>query len=131
MEILLGLSLFGVGFLVTLIVPILGWVRAAQALNEVRQLRARIGALEHELKDLATTRGVAARTAESAAPASPATATPPSTEVHPAREPVAAPAQPIAAAPPATESVPVTTAEPEPLPQPNEGTPVPIAQPKR
>ena len=39
MDILLGLSLFGVGLLVTLIVPILGWVRAAQALNEVRQLR--------------------------------------------------------------------------------------------
>ena len=102
MDILLGLSLFGVGFLVTLIVPILGWVRAAQALNEVRQLRARIGALEHELKDLAT----AARSGCAAAPAAraePATVTPPSAEVHPAREPVEAPSQPIAAAPPVPE----------------------------
>jgi len=96
MEILLGLSLFGVGFLVTLIVPILGWVRAAQALNEVRQLRARIGALEHELKDLAA----AARPSRPAAPAARAdavTVTPPSTEVHPTREPVEAPSQPSTA----------------------------------
>ena len=51
MDLLLGLSLFGVAFIVTLIVPILGWVRAAQAMNEVRQLRdthrgARTGAEE-------------------------------------------------------------------------------------
>ena len=38
MDLLLGLSLFGVAFIVALIVPILGWVRAAHAMNEVRQL---------------------------------------------------------------------------------------------
>ena len=58
MDLLLGLSLFGVAFIVALIVPILGWVRAAHAMNEVRQLRTRIGAIEHELRKLTQARVV-------------------------------------------------------------------------
>jgi len=132
MEILLGLSLFGVGFLVTLIVPILGWVRAAQALNEVRQLRARIGALEHELKDLAA----AARPTRPAALTARADAipvTPPSTEVHPTPEAVEAPSQPSIAAPvpPLPELVPVAAFEPDALPPPVERTPAASPPPRK
>jgi uncharacterized membrane protein len=137
MEILLGLSLFVVGCLVTLIVPILGLVRAAQAMSEVRQLRVRIGALEHELTKL--TKAQAATAAAAGPAASPATPSPPAPETSAATPPVSevspevvqagevptdttvpAVAEPVIAAlpqpeapPPSIESVPVPAAASE------------------
>src|SRR4051794_3387645 len=108
MELLLGLSLFGVGVIVTLIVPIVAWVRAAQAMNEVRQLRARVGALEYELKNLAKPRAVPIADGVSAAP-EPVIVTPPATEVPKAPAlAVNTPAQDFVAALPVPEPAPAS-----------------------
>ena len=107
MELLLGLSLFGVAFIVTLIVPILGWVRAAQAMNEVRQLRTRMAALEQELRKLAKARVVPVADAGSDVHSEPVTAPPGAGEVHvAAAPPVETPAQELIAAPAVPEPVP-------------------------
>lgn len=71
MEIIFGLTIVGGLLFLALVAPVLAWLRTARAETELRQLRARLGALEAAVRDLAARpAGVApTRPAEPPAPA--------------------------------------------------------------
>lgn len=57
MEVLLGLSIVGLLLVVTIVLPVLGFLRASRALGEVKALRARLAALEEHLREIAAWQG--------------------------------------------------------------------------
>jgi uncharacterized membrane protein len=122
MGILFGLTLVLVLAFVAMVLPILSWARAARAMSEMTQLRARLSALEQHVRDLGHA------TASSAAPASrsPTPAATPDEVVPLAGEPTTPPF-----VPPAAERVhPPVFAERVPLPDLPSGVPPSTVQPR-
>jgi uncharacterized membrane protein len=125
MEILLALLLTGGLFLVFLLGPIVSWLRASRTASEVEQLRARLAALEEEVRRLAAThppvQGVTSTAATGAELAAPAEAVPPPPPERPrAEEPlIVGEVPPVAAAADlAAQAAPAPTGEQVPAVQP-------------
>src|SRR5919108_2955560 len=118
MEILFGLTLVAVLAFIAVILPILGWARAARAMSEVTELRARLSALEQRVRDVASDKRPAPAQAQTPPREAPSAATP-GAAAPPAPEISAPTAVPI---PPEPPPVPVVVPEPvlpESVPVPN------------